>query len=54
MNPERIVCEVCGAVVETSKYDRHIKYGHKDKPDNKCHLCQKTFTSKSINFQKIS
>lgn len=45
MNPENIVCEVCGAVVEKNKYERHIKYGHKEKRENKCHLCHKDFTS---------
>lgn len=52
MNGESIVCEICGAVLEKNKYERHIKYGHKEKRENKCHLCQKHFTSKiKINFQ---
>lgn len=46
MNPENIVCEVCGTVVEKNKYERHIKFGHKEKRENKCHLCHKDFTSK--------
>lgn len=40
-----VVCEVCGVVVERNKYERHIKYGHKEKRENKCNLCQKLFTS---------
>lgn len=44
MNAE-VVCDVCGVVVERNKYERHIKYGHKEKRENKCNLCQKLFTS---------
>lgn len=32
--------------MEKNQYERHIKYGHKEKRENKCHLCQKEFTSK--------
>lgn len=41
-----VVCEVCGIVVERSKYERHIRTGHKEKQEKICTICNKNFTSK--------
>lgn len=41
-----VICETCGEEVDSSKYSRHMKFGHKENPKNKCHLCEKTFSSK--------
>lgn len=49
-----IVCEVCGEVSEKNKYERHIKFGHKAKRENKCHLCQKEFTSEISEWKLIT
>lgn len=46
MNDEVIICESCGILVDRNKYVRHVRYGHKDKKENVCSLCQKKFTSK--------
>ncbi|CAH1710771.1 unnamed protein product [Chironomus riparius] len=44
---EQIVCDVCGILVDSNKYERHKKFGHKEKikKDFLCELCKKTFTS---------
>jgi hypothetical protein len=51
---EPVICEVCGLLVELNKYERHKKYGHKENKDNKCTLCDKTFTSKLANLLTLS
>ncbi|XP_070505290.1 zinc finger protein 91-like [Chironomus tepperi] len=47
---EQVICEVCGILVDSNKYERHKKYGHKENKDNRCNLCDKTFTS-AYNLQ---
>lgn len=42
----QVICEVCGLIIDKNKYERHKKYGHKEKEDFRCRLCDKTFTSK--------
>ncbi|KAL7044370.1 hypothetical protein ACKWTF_001895 [Chironomus riparius] len=46
----QVICEVCGKLIDRNKYERHRKYGHKENKDNKCDLCNKTFTS-AYNLQ---
>jgi len=52
---EQVVCEVCGISVEFNKYEMHKRFGHneKAKEDNKCNICDKTFTSKFPSPQII-
>lgn len=47
---EQVVCDGCGILVDRNKYERHIKYGHKDKRDHVCELCHKKFSSKLLEF----
>lgn len=47
-----VVCETCGEVIDGSKYSQHMKFGHRENPNHKCHICDKTFSSKSkTNFR---
>ncbi|CAG9798803.1 unnamed protein product [Chironomus riparius] len=41
----QVVCEVCGLSVDRNKYERHKLYGHKQKQDHICNVCNKIFTS---------
>lgn len=52
MEQDKIICEVCGSLVCRSKYERHLKYGHKEKAENKCNICGKEFTSKFLHKQQ--
>jgi len=49
---EQVVCDVCGILVDSNKYERHKKFGHKEKikKDFLCSMCQKTFTSKLVTL----
>lgn len=50
MEIKKIVCEVCGELVDEDKYKRHLNNGHKDKREFRCDLCGKDFTSMLISL----
>lgn len=46
---DEIICDICGVLVKRTKYNFHLKHGHKNKENVKkdfiCEICQKSFTS---------